>query len=184
MKNAGILLRTICLIAVALGAGVTPALAQDAAKVMTDAKVAQLAMADDRDKVVGTWKLISWEVEFQDSGKREPVYGAHPNGYIIFTSQGRMMALLEGEGRKTPQTDDERVKAFQSMVAYSGAYTVEGDRWNVKVDTTWNPAWRGTDQSRTFKVEGERLSVIAMWQPQVNFGGRVGRGVLTFERAK
>jgi hypothetical protein len=146
--------------------------------------VVQPALADDRDKVVGIWKLMSWEVEFQDSGKREPLYGTHPSGYIIFTPQGRMMTLLEGEGRKTPQTNDERAKAFQSMLAYSGTYTVEGDRWTTKVDASWNPAWRGTEQSRKFKIEGGRLYVIAMWQPQPNFGGRVGRGVLSFEPAK
>ncbi len=76
--------------------------------------LAQPAVADDRDKVVGTWKLLAWEVEFQDSGKRESLYGTHPSGYLIFSPQGRMMALLEGEGRKTPQTDDERARTSRS----------------------------------------------------------------------
>jgi hypothetical protein len=141
-------------------------------------------LADDREKLVGTWKLVSWELEFQDTGERRAVYGVQPVGYLILTPEGRMMAMVEGEGRKTPQTEAERANAFQTMIAYSGTYRVEGDRWITKVEATWNPAWRGTDQARFFKVEGDRLSVISIWQPQVNLGGRVGRGILFWERSK
>ena len=51
----------------------------------------------DRDKLLGIWKLLSWDVEFQDTGKREPLGGANPSGYLIFTPEGRMMAILEAE---------------------------------------------------------------------------------------
>jgi hypothetical protein len=139
---------------------------------------------NDRDKLVGIWKLLSWEVEFQDSGKREPLCGANPSGFLIFTPEGRMMALLEGEGRQTPQNEAERASAFQSMLAYSGTYDVQGDRWSTKVDAAWNPAWRGTEQSRSFKIEGNRLSVIGPYQPQPKSEGRQCRGVLFFERSK
>ena len=144
----------------------------------------QPALADERAKLIGIWKLVSWELEFQDTGERRAVYGAHPTGYLILTGEGRMMAVVEGEGRKRPQTEAERASAFQTMIAYSGTYRVEGDRWITKVDATWNPAWRGIDQARFFKVEGDRLSVISIWQPQVNLGGKVGRGILSWERWK
>jgi hypothetical protein len=146
------------------------------------AVVVRPALADDREKLIGIWQLVSWEVEFQDTGERRAVYGANPLGYLILTPEGRMMAVVEGDGRKTPHTEAERATAFQTMIAYSGTYRVEGDRWITKVDATWNPAWRGTDQARFFKFEGDRLSVLSIWQPQVNFGGRVGRGILSWQR--
>jgi hypothetical protein len=142
------------------------------------------AHADDREKLVGVWKLISWEYEFRDTGERKAVFGKSVNGYLIFTREGRTMIVAEGEGRKTPQSDAERVTAFQTMVAYSGIDRIEGDKWIVKVDTAWNPAWKGTEQTRTFKLEGDRLDVINQWQPNVNLGGKMTRAILTWERVK
>src|SRR5947208_15338690 len=47
---------------------------------------AQTSLADDRAKVVGVWKLLSFETEFQDGSPRRPAYGPNPTGYIIFTA--------------------------------------------------------------------------------------------------
>ena len=79
------------------------------------------------------------------------MYGKNPRGYIILKQEGRMMAVLEGEGRKVPRTDEERLAAFRTIVAYTGIYRVEGDKWVTKVDASWNPAWNGTEQARTFR---------------------------------
>jgi lipocalin-like protein len=146
--------------------------------------VAQSAISDDRAKLIGTWRMLSSENELQSTGERIPNYGKNPIGYIIFTPEGRMMAFLEREGRKVPKTDEERAAAFQSMIAYSGIYRVEGDKWITKVDAAWNPAWNGTDQIRFFKVEGERLHVITNWQPNPNLGGKMARAMTSWERIK
>jgi len=45
------------------------------------------------------------------------------------------------------------------MGAYSGRYTVEGDKVVHRVDVSWNEAWTGTDQVRFVKVEGDRLTI-------------------------
>lgn len=94
------------------------------------------------------------------------------------------MIIAEGEGRKAPQSDAERVTAFQTMVAYSGIDRVEGDKWIVRVDTAWNPAWKGTEQTRSFELDGDRLHVVNQWQPNVNLGGQMTRAILTWERVK
>jgi predicted RNase H-like HicB family nuclease len=83
--------------------------------------VTQAAVADDAAKVVGIWKLVSFEVEFQDGSPRRPAYGARPTGYIIFTAQGRMMTVIEGEGRKVAGTDEERAALLRTMFAYTQA---------------------------------------------------------------
>jgi len=88
--------------------------------------------------IVGTWKVISEEMEFQDNGERQHPLGAHPDGYIIFTPQSRMMAYLEAEGRKLPTTDAEAAAAFSTMSSYTGKYRVEGNKWITKVDGAWN----------------------------------------------
>ena len=56
---------------------------------------AQLAIADDRAAITGTWKVMTFEIEFQDTGERRPVFGKAPKGYIIFTPEGRTMSYLD-----------------------------------------------------------------------------------------
>jgi len=145
----------------------------------------QAAMADDAAKVVGIWNLVSLESEFQDGSARRPTFGAKPTGYIIFTAQGRMMTVIEGEGRKVASTDEERAALLRKMFAYTGMYRLEGDKWVTKVDVSWNPAWNGTDQVRFYKLDGDRLQVTSAWAPNPNLpGSPITRGVLMWERVK
>jgi len=147
--------------------------------------IAQSAFADDRAKLIGIWKLLSFENEFKDGSPRRPMYGQHPTGYIIFTGEGRMAAIIEGEGRRAATTDEERAALLRTMFAYTGTYRLEGDKWVTKVDVAWNPAWDGTDQVRYYKLDGDRLEVTSMWQPTPNLpGAPVTRGVLMWERVK
>ena len=138
------------------------------------------ALAGNRQQIVGVWKLQTYDVEFQDMGEHKSPFGAHPNGIGIFTPEGRTMGILTAEGRKAPQTDADRAEAFRSMVAYSGIYRLEEDRWITKVDITWNEAWMGTEQTRFYKVDGETLTVTTPWRPSVIFDGRITRTTLTW----
>ena len=45
------------------------------------------------------------------------------------------------------------------MYAYSGRYTVEGEKVVHHVDVSWNESWTGTDQVRFFKLEGDSLTI-------------------------
>ena len=63
------------------------------------------ARADDqelRQKIVGTWKLVSVVYEDQESKTRTPVLGEHPKGRQIATADGRWLALVTAEGRTVP----------------------------------------------------------------------------------
>ena len=140
--------------------------------------------AVEREQLLGVWKLQTYEIEFQDTGEREASFGAHPNGFIIFTPEGRMMAVLTAEDRKVPQTDADRVAAFRSMYAYSGIYRLEDDRWITRVDTAWNESWVGTDQVRLYRLDGDTLTVTSNWRTYPNYDGRIARGFLTWVRVK
>lgn len=147
--------------------------------------LAQAAVADEGTKLVGIWKLISCETQFQDGRESRPCFGRNPAGYIVMTPQGRMMAVLEGEGRKPGKTDDELAALFRTMIAYTGMYRLEGDKWITAVDVSWNPAWHGTEQTRFYKLEGDRLQVISAWAPSPLLpGAQMVRGVLMWEREK
>jgi hypothetical protein len=77
------------------------------------------ALADDREKLLGNWKLISFFTENVQTKQRSNVFGEHPNGFIGFTSE-RFFALAMAEGRKAPQTPEEQAAAYHTVVAYTG----------------------------------------------------------------
>jgi hypothetical protein len=108
------------------------------------------AYAEDNEKLVGLWKLISYELEFQDTGERQTPFGTHPNGYGVITGEGRTIAVLTAAGRSIPKSDADRAAAFKTVIAYTEMLKVEGDHWTTHVDVTWNEAWNGTDQVRFF----------------------------------
>jgi hypothetical protein len=68
-----------------------------------------------------------------------------------------MMSIVEGEGRRVPNTPDEAAAAMRTMFAYTGVCRFEGDRWTTTVDVSWNPAWHGTAQVRSAIVTWERV---------------------------
>jgi hypothetical protein len=145
----------------------------------------QPSFADDSSKLLGIWKLVSYEIEIQATGQREPVMGNNPTGYVIFTPESRVWFVLTGEGRKPAKTVQERAELLDSLVAYTGTYRLEGEKWITKVEVAWNPAWVGTEQARSFKVAGDRLSVLSPWRVMPNWAEKgMTRSIITFERVK
>lgn len=145
----------------------------------------QPGVADDSGKMTGFWKLVSYVVEVQATGQIEPVMGSHPTGYVNFSPEGRVMFILTGEGRKPAKTDEERAALLGTLVAYTGMYRIEGDRWITKVDVAWNPEWVGTEQARNFKIDGDRLQVLTPWRVMPNWPEKgMQRSIVSFERAK
>jgi hypothetical protein len=124
---------------------------------------ARPGFANDQARLVGAWTLISYEVEQQTTGAREPVLGQHPSGSIVFTPEGRMMVVLTAEGRKPPTNDQDRAELLKSLVAYTGLYRLEGQKWITTVDVSANPAWVGGEQTRFFRFDRDRLQESTGW---------------------
>jgi Lipocalin-like domain len=143
------------------------------------------SFADDNAKIVGTWRLVSYAMETQTTGEREPIMGKNPSGYIIFTPEGRMMEIITGEGRKTPKTDQDRAALWNSMVAYTGMYRLEGDKCFTKGDVAWAPARIGEDRANFFRIDGDRLQLLSEWGSSMTRPEKgTVRMITTWERAK
>jgi hypothetical protein len=80
-------------------------------------------LAADGDDLVGTWKLVSWQV-ITDNGPPKNVFGAHPKGFLVLTREGRSIVLPTAEDRHPGMGDAERAALHKSMIAYSGRYRV------------------------------------------------------------
>ena len=145
----------------------------------------QPSFADDGAQVRGLWKLASYEVEIQATGQKELVMGQNPTGYVIFTPEGRVFFMFTGEGRKPAKTVQERADLLSNLVAYTGTYRIEGDKWITKVEVAWNPEWVGTEQTRFFKVDGNRLKILTPWRIMPNWPEKgMQRSIITLDRAK
>ncbi len=146
---------------------------------------AQPAFSDSGTSVHGLWKLISYEVEVQATGQKDFVMGKNPTGYVMFTPEGRVFFLFTGDGRKPGKTDKERADLLSTLVAYTGTYRIEGDKWITKVEVAWNPEWVGTEQTRFFKIEGNSLKITTPWRIMPNWPDKgMQRSIVTLERAK
>ena len=74
-----------------------------------------------------------------------------------------MAVVITGDGRKPPTTDEDRAGLFKSLVAYTGPYRVDGEKWITTVEVSMNPAWVGTEQARAFVITGDRLQEMTAW---------------------
>ena len=147
--------------------------------------VAQPSLGREADTVGGTWKLVSYEVEVQATDQRFPPLGEKPTGYITFLPEGRVFFMLTGEGRKPAKTDQERSELLNTLIAYTGTYSIVGDTWTTNVEVAWNPEWVGTKQTRSFKLQGEQLVVLTPWRIMPDWADKgMTRSIITFERSK
>lgn len=136
-------------------------------------------------ELIGVWRLVPFEIEYEASGQREPYYGdAPPGGYIIFTPEARMMALIAAGGRAPGQTDATQAALFRTMLALTGRYRVDDGKFIIAVDVSWNEALTGTEQVRFFRLDGRRLDITTAWMPHPIYPERGStRSQLSFERS-
>jgi Lipocalin-like domain len=139
----------------------------------------------DENSIVGTWRIQSLAREVLATGERHNELGENPSGYITYQPDGRMFVVLVGDNRPKPAggapTDEEKAKLFGTLVAYSGAYVVEGDKVTHKIDVSWNQSWTGGEQVRFFKVEGNTLTITTAINKSPR-DGREGRAVVVFTK--
>ena len=115
-----------------------------------------------RPRFPSTWKLKSYVREVAATGERYNERGEHPNGYLNYSADGRMYAIITWDNRPSPNdvvpTDEERVRLYRTMISYAGTYTVDAEKVIHHVDISWNQNWTGTDQVRFYKLDGNTLS--------------------------
>jgi Lipocalin-like domain len=137
-----------------------------------------------RDLILGSWRMTSWVTRDVATGERQDALGQNPGGTVVYTPQ-RVTFLIIKSNRARPEqlppSDEEKIALFDTMFAYSGAYTVESDRVVHHVDLSWNEAWSGTDQVRFCKVDEQTLTYTS--PPARNpFDGREIVHEVTWER--
>ena len=139
------------------------------------------------DSVVGSWRLVSWVEVETESKSVHSVFGDNPTGVITYTPDGRMSVVIIDPKRKPPAgpkpTDAEADELYRTMIAYSGAYSLEGNKVTHKIEVSWNQAWTGTNQQRFVEVKDDQL--IIKTPPIISpISGKESVSTLVWERVK
>src|SRR5471032_1734278 len=96
-----------------------------------------------RERLIGTWKLVSVVNEDVATGKKSDYFGPNPDGYINYGPDGRMIVINTRGDRKRPKgvspTPEEAADLFRGVLAYAGTYTIEGNEVTHHIDCSWNP---------------------------------------------
>ena len=81
----------------------------------------------DQAVLLATSTMLSWTREVVATGETSDAMGPNPIGYIAYHADDRMMALVLKRDRPplsgAALTDGEKVKLFDTMLAYSATYT-------------------------------------------------------------
>jgi hypothetical protein len=140
-----------------------------------------------KNPVLGTWKLKSFVREVTATGENINQFGEHPIGYLSYSADGRMYAIATSDSRVKPRdanpADEERAKLHQTMFAYAGTFTLEGEKVVHHLDISRNQHWSGTDLVRFYKLDGSILTITTAPNKSM-VDGQEGRGVLVWEKVK
>ncbi len=115
--------------------------------------------------VVGAWSLVSFDTD-EGKGASKPRFGPDPVGYLIYSADGRMSAVLAGIHRpalSSPSgasaTEEQRTQALTNFLAYAGRYDVRGDRVFHHVEVSVFTNLMGTTLERQFTIAGDTLTI-------------------------
>lgn len=141
-----------------------------------------IPLSASAQSLLGTYKLLSFDSIFED-GTSYSFLGANPVGYIVITPKRFMTMLVSGE-RQPGRTIDERAALFNSLISYSGPYTIEGSKLFTAVDISWNQSWTGTKQGRTWTIDGNKLILVTDKAPSVKDPSKLAAGRLVWEKVE
>lgn len=98
-----------------------------------------------KEMLIGTWKLVSASNMTDKGIVNDEAYGRNPIGFLTYTADGRMMAIITDGGRKPLSKywrvapAGEKAEAFSTSLSYAGTFTLSGDRVTHHVEAASDP---------------------------------------------
>ena len=135
-------------------------------------------------ELIGAWSLLAWTAR-SASGETSQPFGERPQGILVYTAGGTMcssfsraeraplglslgeitaarrywMGLDAGTAPPAAEVRARFVEAALHFNSYGGRYEIEGERVHHQVEVALYPDWIGKRLSRTFRFEGQRLTL-------------------------
>ena len=137
---------------------------------------------DVQKRLVGTWRLVSYETESPDGRRGQPYAAAV--GRLEYDDRGNMsgQVMRPNRARVELSGNAQQVRAaYIGYIAYFGTYEVAEDGKTVvhHVEGALNPAWVGGRQVRALQFDGDRLILSARVQKNPD---EIVMHTLTWER--
>ena len=127
------------------------------------------ALADERPRLAGLWRLGAFYAEDVATKARTHIYGERPLGFMGVGVDGRFDAWAISEWPYRDSRQGEPTVGYRAIL-YSGRYRVENDRLLVNVNQVqhegfysdpvhiiWNEFQTRTDETRSFRLEQDEL---------------------------
>lgn len=124
-----------------------------------------------KNQIVGTWLLESFLIESKQNEKRD--WGANVHGLLIYAPSGHMSVSINKDVEKKSTVDAQNY--FDSILFYSGTFSVDGEIVKHQVTEASNPNRIGKEQIRFAKLENDLLTLTS---PDESFG----RAILTWRK--
>jgi hypothetical protein len=126
------------------------------------------------EKLVGTWKLVSASSTASTGERSETPYGASPTGFLTYTGDGRVTAMISYGGRMPLSVGggatEEQAEAFKTFLAYAGRYTLSGDEVTHHIEISSIQNYVDKDLVRNVKFQDEQIILVT---PPTRVNGKV-----------
>jgi Lipocalin-like domain len=137
----------------------------------------------NNDRLVGTWRLVSASSTTSTGERNETPYGPSPEGFLTYTADGRVAALISYGGRKLLSagtgTLQEQAEAFNTFLAYAGRYKRSGDKVTHSIDISSIQNYVGRDLVRKITFEEHRIVLVT---PPTRVNGKLQTVELIWQR--
>lgn len=126
-------------------------------------------MSELKDKILGTWKLLSYYRLDEDGEKVYPL-GTDPSGFLMYTEDGYMSAQLMKQNRPDYTleglhngTREEMAEAAHGYHAYAGKYEIDEEDGSVyhHNEVSLIPNRLGDIQDRQIEFQGDMITITS-----------------------
>jgi hypothetical protein len=97
--------------------------------------------------LLGTWRLESWSLVYDDGRPSEYPLGSDARGIILYTADGHVSATIM------------RTSGSAESFAYAGRYEVRDGAVFHSIEVATNPALVGVTSTRYIALDGDRLTL-------------------------
>jgi hypothetical protein len=143
-------------------------------------------IGNSNERLVGTWKLVSASSATASGERGEPPYGINPVGFLTYSEDGRVTALISYGGRKPlsiggkpPALIEEQSEAFKTFLAYAGRYNLNGDKVIHFIEISSIQNYVNKELVRSVTFQGDRIVLVT---PPTMVNGKVQTMELVWER--
>lgn len=124
-----------------------------------------------KDRITGTWLLERFLIESIDGETRD--WGKNSQGQLIYTESGYMSVSINKEVENKSSVEAQNY--FDSILFYSGTFSVDKDVIKHQVTNASNPTRIGKELIRYAKLNE---NILTLTSPKESFG----RAILTWRK--